>query len=187
MSNPIAPQAPAPPPAQVPAPPAGPDDFYEVMERLSDNARIVRSAHFIAAQHKGRNQKIFGVAVVILNVLIGSGLIEAFSKSPNQATLVIKTLAFLAASLAGIQTFFNFQKEVECHTTSGGVYSSISNRLGPVMAEYKVNVATRPQMIEEFKKLNAEYLKANDDARQCIPTDANFDEARKAMKKRKAR
>jgi hypothetical protein len=181
MSNPVTPQA----PAQGDPPPAGNDDFYHVMERLSENARLVRSAHFIAAQRKGRTQKIFGVAVVILNVLIGSGLIEAYSRNPGQSALVIKTLAFLAASLAGIQTFFNFQKEVECHTTAGGVYSSINHRLDPVLAEYKTNPATRAQTIEAFKKLNDEYLKANDDARQCIPTDRNFDDARKGMKKRR--
>ena len=43
----------------------------------------------------------------------------------------------LAAALAGIQSFFNFQKVVECHTKSGGVYGSINHRLNLIIAEYE--------------------------------------------------
>ena len=167
-----------------PPPPDGVDDIYAVMQKLFDDSQAVRSAHFIASQRKDRKAKIFGVIVIVLNVLIGSGLIEEAIKVPATVTTVIKLLSFLAAAFAGIQTFFNFQKEVECHRNSGGVYSSINRRLGLVMAEYQEQPANRPALIAEFKKLNDEFLKANEDSEACIPTDADFDKARAGIANR---
>jgi hypothetical protein len=165
-------------------PPAN-DDIYAEMQRLSRDSQRVKSAHFIAAQRKGRNSKIIGVSVVVLNVLIGSGLIEQAIRDQSKITTVIKALAFLAAALAGIQTFFNFQKEVECHTNAGDVYSSINRRLGLVMAEYQGKPANRDALTTDFKALSAEYLKANDDSKACVPTDSDYEKARAGIEGRK--
>lgn len=169
----------------IPPPANGNDDIYAEMQRLSRDTQRVRSAHFIAAQRKSRNAKVFGVLVIVLNILIGSGLIEAAITDQSKVTTIIKALAFLAAALAGIQTFFNFQKEVECHTNAGGVYGSINRRLGLVMAEYQETPANRSALITEFKALNAEHLKANDDSEGCIPSDSDYDKARAGIERRR--
>lgn len=168
--------------ANIPPPANDRDDIYAVMQKLSDDSRVTKSAHFIAAQRKNRNAKVFGVLVIVLNVLIGSGLIEAIIGTPGVVTTVIKALSFLAAALAGIQTFFNFQKEVECHTNSGDVYSSINRRLGVVMAEYQEQPANRATLITDFKALNAEYLKANEEGKGCVPADSDFAKSRAGAK-----
>jgi hypothetical protein len=165
-------------------PPGGRDDIYEVMQKLFDDSRVVKTAHFIAAQRKSRKSSIFGVIVIVLNVLIGSGFIEALFKPQDRATTIIKALAFLAAALAGIQTYFNFQKEVECHKTLGDTYISINHRVGMLMAEYKSKPANRDAVFEKFKELDAEYLKANDDAKACIPSDADYKKAREGSAER---
>jgi len=167
-----------------PPPPSDTDEVFEAMEKLLRDSQVVRSGHFIAAQHKDRTLKILGVCVVVLNILITSGLIEAAVTDQKAITISIKLLAFLAAALAGIQGFFNFQKIVECHTRSGGVYSSINRRLQIVMANYEENPGNRADLINEFKALSAEYLKANDDATACIPSDRDFEKARAAIKAR---
>ena len=163
--------------ANVPQPVNDVDDILEAIRKLGRDAQITRSAHFIAAQSKSRFSKIFGVIVVVLNILIGSGLVEALTTEGSAAT-VIKALAFTAAACAGIQTFFNFQKEIECHTKSGGVYSSINHRINTLVAEYLELPANRDAQMQSFKALESEYLQANDDAVGCIPTDKHFDSAR---------
>ena len=174
--------------AQVMAPPANDnDEIFEAMQKLMRDSQVTRSAHFIAKQRKERTFQIVGVSVVVLNILIGSGLIEAaFANNQNAITITIKLLAFLAAALAGIQAFFNFQKAVECHLKSGGVYSSITHRLNLIMAEYQEQPANRPALIGNFKVLNDEFLKANDDATACIPADRDFDKARAGIKARES-
>ena len=159
----------------------GGDDIYAVMQKLLDDSQVVRSGHFIAAQRKNRNAKLIGAAVIVLNVLIGSGLIEAAFKDQGKITTAIKALSFLAAALAGIQTFFNLQKEVECHTSAGDTYSSINRRLGLLMAEYDEQPANRATLITDFKALNAEYLKAINDSKGCVPTDSDYLKARRGI------
>lgn len=168
-------------------PPNEKDEIYAAMERFLLDAQRVRSAHFIAAQRKSRKSKIIGVSVVVLNLLIGSGLIEVTIINQNKITIAIKLLSFLAAALAGIQTFFNLQKEVECHTNAGDVYSSIKHRTSLVMAEYHEKPANRNALITHFKALDAEFLKANDDSKACVPTDRDFDNARAGIEGRRSR
>jgi hypothetical protein len=168
------------------APPAnGKDEIYAAMERLLGDAQRVRSAHFVAAQRKSRNSKIIGIAVIVLNLLITSGLIEVTITNQNKITIAIKLLSFLAASLAGIQTFFNFQKEIDCHMNAGDVYSNIKHRLSLVMAEYHDKPAQRDALTTDFKALDAEFLKANDDSKMCVPTDKDFDNARAGIEERR--
>lgn len=168
----------------IPPRPDEKDEIYALMQKLFDDSRVVKSAHFIAAQRKRRNSSIFGVLVIVLNVLIGSGLIEGVLQQQDKATTVIKALAFLAAALAGIQTYFNFQKEVECHTTAGDFYTKFNHRLGLLMAEYNSKPANRDALFDKFKSLNGEYLKEIDDSKGCVPSDSDYSKARAGIKER---
>ena len=170
--------------AQNPPPVNDKDEVLEAMEKLLRDSQVVRSGHFIAAQRQDRKLKTLGVCVVVINVLIASGLVEAITQNQKTITISIKLLSFLAAALAGIQGFFNLQKAVECHSKSGGVYSSINHRLRIVIADYEQNPQNRPSLIDQFKALNAEYLKANDDAATCVPSDHDFNKARAGIEAR---
>jgi len=164
------------------------DEILEAMEKLQRDSQVVRSAHFIAKQRQEKKSQIIGVCVIVLNVLIGSGLIEtALGGRTNAIATTIKLLAFLAAALAGIQSFFNFQKVVECHTKSGGVYGSINHRLNLIIAEYHEERENRAALIGSFKALNDEFLKANADAEACIPADKDFDKSRAGIQGRMER
>lgn len=163
------------------------DDLYEAMQKLMEDSQIVRSAHFIAAERKDKTAKFFGLLVIIINLLITSGLIEIAFRDEGRITATIKVLSFLAAAFAAIATFLNFQKEIECHRKSGGIYASIYHRTRLVMAEYQEQPASRPELIGKFKELSAEYLKANDDATVCVPKDSDYDKARARIEKKVAR
>lgn len=169
--------------AEITAPPANKrDEIYATMERLRRDSQVVKRGHFIAAQRKGKKSKAIGIGVVLLNLLITSGLIEATGANQSRITIAIKLVSFLAASLAGIQTIFNFQKEIECHTNAGDVYSSINHRISLVMAEYQEKPVNRDALYTTFKALDDEYLKANDDSKLCVPSDRDYDKARNKIK-----
>jgi hypothetical protein len=167
-------------------PPAAPvddvDDIYEEMQTLRNVSRRVRSAHFIAADRKENKAKLFGVLVILINLLITSGLIELAFRDEPRVAAAVKILSFLAAAFAAVQTFLNYQKEVECHRKSGGIYASISHRIRMIMAEYHEQPANRPDLIAKFKELSAEYLKANDDSTVCVPKDKDYHKARAQFK-----
>src|SRR5437763_16244779 len=165
-----------------PPPASNKDEIFEAMEKLLRDSQVVRSGHFIAAQRQDRKLKTFTIIIVVLNVLIASGLVETAIPDQRIITITIKLLSFLAAAFASVLGVFNFKKTVECHTKSGSVYSSINHRLWLVMAEYEENPQNRPDLINNFKALSDEYLKANDDATECIPSDSDYDKARAVIK-----
>lgn len=161
-----------------PPPPADDDDIYEAMQKLMHDSQIVRSAHFIAAERKDLKAKFLGVLVIIINLLITSGLIEIAFTDAVRVTAAVKILSFLAAAFAAVQTFLNYQKEIQCHRKSGGIYASIYHRIRLVMAEYQEQPANRPDLIVKFKALSEEYLKANEDAMACVPKDSDYEKSR---------
>ena len=158
------------------------DEIYAAMERLLSDAKVVKRAHFIAAQRKRKKLNVIGISVVVLNLLITSGLIEVTIVNPSRITIAIKLFSFLAAALAGIQTIFNFQKEIECHTNAGDVYANLNHRISLVMAEYQEKPANRDALYTNFKALDDEYLKANDDSKLCVPSDNDYARARAGLK-----
>jgi hypothetical protein len=153
---------------------------YDEMESLYHKSGVVRSAHFIAAQDNKRYQTITGLSIVLLNVLIGSGLIE-LAWSPA-APVVIKLLSFGAAALAAVQTFFNFQKDKECHLKGGAIYGEIHNDMGMIISRYNDDQQNRDAVITDFKALFATYEKANNDLNDCIPSDKDYRRARESIK-----
>ena len=171
--------------APITSPPDDHDAILAEMQKLLKDSQVTRSAHFIAKQRKEKTSQIIGVGIIVINVLIGSGLIETvLTGRANAITITIKLLAFLAAALAGIQSFFSLQKAVECHIKSGNIYSSINHRLGIIVAEYEEQPANRDALITAFKGLNDEFLAANDNATVCIPSDRDFDNARAGIRAR---
>src|SRR5262245_40011854 len=127
------------------------DHIYEQMLKLYKDSRVVKRAHFIAAQRKKWTRNVIGVSIICLNVLIGFTLLDHVT--PTNAAFIIRILAVSAAALAAIQTFFNFQRDVEAHLSSGDTYGSITRKLGILIAEYEDQTRNRDDIIPDFKAL----------------------------------
>jgi len=159
------------------------DYILEEMQTLYNASRLTKRAHFIASQRKKRMHAFFGIGVIILNIMIFSPIFDLIF--PSNSAVIIKFLAIISASFAGAQTFFNFQKNVESHQNAGDIYGNINRRLGDLLAEYKQNnKEVKKALIKEYKKMEEEYLRANDANKAGIPSDKDFDNARKAIEKK---
>ena len=101
---------------------------------------------------------------------------------PKHSAIIIKFLAIIAASFAGVQTLFNFQKDVEIHLNAGETYTNINRKSRILLAEYKDNTKDTGEIIKEFKELTEAYLQANKDNKSCIPSDREYDKARALIK-----
>jgi hypothetical protein len=156
------------------------ENIYKEMQALCEDSRVTKRAHFIAAQEKKYIYRILGILIVIFNVLIGSTLIDLIA--PTKSAIIIRIIAVTAAALAGLQTLFNFQKDVESHLNAGIIYRNINLRAKVLMAEYKDNSRSINDIINDFKTLIEQYLQRNTDSKSSIPADRHFDKARKAMK-----
>ncbi|AFZ33477.1 MULTISPECIES: SLATT domain-containing protein [Cyanophyceae] len=153
----------------------------EVLD-LENNSRLVKTAHFNAAQTKQNLHKIIGLSIIIVNIIIFSPLLDLIT--PKYSAVSIKLLAIIGASLAGIQTLFNFQKEADMHLSAGNIYASIYHRIGMLLAKYRDGILTPANFVEESETLQQEYLKANKSFELCIPSNKDYECARNSLKKR---
>jgi hypothetical protein len=160
-------------------------DLTVDIKKLSDNARIVKRAHFIAAERKKVTHNIVGVTLIIINILITSNLVESFF-TENASVVVIKVLAFIAAVLAGIQTFFNFQKNVESHLSAGRIYATLQQKVNNLLTSTKKSTASEDEIWKEYQKLFEEYLQANTDFEAFVPSNSDYNKARAEIKKQGA-
>ena len=55
------------------------ENIYKEMLNLYDTSRVVRSAHFTAAQRKRKMHRILGVLVILINIMIFSPLFSPFA------------------------------------------------------------------------------------------------------------
>lgn len=106
----------------------------EVLD-LEKNSRNVKTAHFKAAQTKQSYYRNLSCCIILANIVIFSPLLDLII--PNYLAIGVKFLAILSASLAGVQTIFNFQKDVELHLSAGDKYASIYHKAGTLLAEYE--------------------------------------------------
>jgi hypothetical protein len=161
------------------------ENIYQELLDLEKNSRNVKTAHFNAAHRKKQKHTIIGVGIIIANVLIFSPLLNLiFSENPDGLAITIKLLAIIGATLAGIQTLFNWQKETELHLSAGEVYANIYHRSGSLLAKYRDEIIASNEFSEGFDSLQQEYLKANSNYKFCVPSEHDYKIAEKNILKR---
>lgn len=158
------------------------ENIHKEVLDLEKNSRRVKTAHFLAAQRKQKMHRILGFLIIIANIIIFSPLLDL--TIPEYSATAVKSLAIIGASLAGVQTLFNFQKDVELHLNAGDKYANIYHKLGTLLAEYGDNMVYQNTLIKEFKMLQKEYLEANNSYKSCVPSNRDYDLATESLKKR---
>jgi len=100
-----------------------------------------------------------------------TGELRAFLSSDALALLSI-VLAFSAASLSGVQTFFNFYKSFEGHRAIGNRYTHLSRQCKALQQKHR-DMPFDPKILwEHYDNLIAEYNKINIDG-EAFPTSSS--------------
>jgi len=81
-------------------------------------------------------------------------------------------LAFSAASLSGVQTFFNFYKSFESHRAIGNRYAHLSRQCKALQFRHKDIPLSPSSLWRECEKLLDEYNQINIDA-ESYPTSVS--------------
>lgn len=97
-------------------------------------------------------------------------------KSPLLAneylSLLSILLAFGAASLSGVQTFFNFHKASEGHRAIGNRYTHVSRQCKVLQQRHRDIPFLAKDLWEEYAKVYSEYNQINTEA-EAFPTGAS--------------
>lgn len=96
------------------------------------------------------------------------GALRAFLSSDSLALLSV-VLAFSAASLSGVQTFFNFYKAFEGHRAIGNRYTHLSRECKAIQQKNRDLPFDAESLWKLYDKLIAEYNQINIDG-EAFPT-----------------
>lgn len=159
--------------------------IYQRLVDFGKCSRVVKTAHFNSAQRKQKTHRVLGVFIIVINILITSPLINLiFSNNPDKIGITVKFLAIISASLASIQTLFNWQKEADKHLTAGDSYTNIYHKASTLLAKFEDKLIDIKDLIVEFESLQNEYLEVNKNYQLSIPSDYDFKKAKEKIKER---
>lgn len=96
----------------------------------------------------------------------------AASSTSDAFVFVAVILAFMAVSLSGVQTFFNFYKSVEGHRAIANRYTRLSWHCKKFQQKHRDLPYEAGVLWEEYEKVITEYNQINTDG-EAFPTNAN--------------
>jgi len=175
------------------------------LKELHQDAKLCKNRHFASAERKLRYHIICGVPIIIINLFLGSFLINSqrtganpssmrdleqemisttsTTKSTNSSPIYVDiatVLAFLCASIGGIQTFFNFHRSAEGHRSVANRYIEVSALCKALILKNKDGQISAKELWDEHQKIRAVYAKINTDA-EAFPSNAR--DLKKALAK----
>jgi conflict system pore-forming effector with SLATT domain len=117
---------------------AGPlSEFEYNVTHHRENARTTSKAQYDAANTADRRNYYIGLPAIVLGVVVSTSIFAALDSSPNSTEKIIAgTLSLLAATLAAVQTFFNFSAKAKAHRAAGAQYGDIRRRCEFLLFQY---------------------------------------------------
>jgi hypothetical protein len=153
------------------------------LEELRIDARLGKDKHFSAAERTKNFNVIFGLPVIVINVLLGSIFFTELMSEGIRETFG-PILAFLAAALGAIHTFFNFHKSMEGHRAVGNRYIEVSRKCRTLIRGFYDGHVSRPELWKELNKLLAAYNGINAEAEAFPTSRRDFERARQKKEER---
>ena len=143
----------------------------KLIDELRTDAKLGKSKHFNASNRKIGLHNWVGIPVILINVFIGTVIVALLSDGNGNKNLAIFSaiLAFSAASLSAMQTFFNFHKAAEGHSSVGNRYLRISRNCKRLLRKHQDMPFTPEELWQEAEAIQNEYLEINIEA-EAFPT-----------------
>lgn len=181
------------------------------IEELRIDSKIGKSKHFAASDRKMLWHRIFGIPVIVANLFVGIVLVNLQStsgakdspissitsvasapttptgapKSPLLAneylSLFSILLAFGAASLSGVQTFFNFHKASEGHRSIGNRYVHVSRQCKAFQQRHRDIPFPADALWKEYDKVYIDYNQINTEAEAFPTSKSDLNRAKEAI------
>ncbi len=140
----------------------------EVLDKLRWNAHLGKHKHFEAGGRERKHHIKYGTPIIVINIVLGSVLFGLLSedKLSNEAVAnFIKwagaALSLIAATLGGIQTFFNFEKQCIEHRAVANEYLGIARECERLIALYFDGLLNLDQLSSHIDRLNKVYAQVN--------------------------
>jgi hypothetical protein len=146
----------------------------QALQGLRTKCKLNKDRHFAAGERKTFYQTWVGLPVILINVFVGTVLVQFTSSGqpPQWASVSATALAFLAASLSSVQTFFNFGKMAEGHRTVANRYLRAMMLCENLLLRLSSEQISMAKAWEQIDILTQEYDEINVEA-EAFPTSAS--------------
>jgi hypothetical protein len=146
------------------------NDIFNLAKNYQIYARIRDTAHYQMALRLRRQERFLGIPVIILTTIVGTAI---FASLQNQAAVIWRIatglLSVLAATLAALQTFFNFSGEAERHESVAVGYSQLRRQFDNFIVCHQADATTPAAAFSAWEVL----LKEMDHLEQKAPRITN--------------
>lgn len=159
-----------------------PEKTLHRIRQIRTDAVLGKKKHYNAADRKHRYQDRIGLAVILINVAIGSGLfILLRSETVDLMKWVAASLSLIAAVLAASQKYFGFQRLVDGHRSIAGRYLDVSKRCSDLLSEYEDGLTGGQQLIKRRDAISGTLAAINSDAHAFPTANSDYQAARKGI------
>ncbi|BBB30214.1 SLATT domain-containing protein [Neptunomonas japonica] len=158
------------------------DGAINLLDELRTDAKLGKDKHFNASRRKMKLHNWVGIPVIVINVLIGTVIVSLLSDGTADQWIGISSavLAFMAASLSALQTFFNFHKAAEGHSSVGNRYLKISRNCKKVLRKHQDIPFSPEDLWKQAEAIQSEYLEINTESEAFPTSDGDLNKARSA-------
>jgi hypothetical protein len=112
-----------------------PEEVIAVLDGWLVHSHKGRDIHDRAARRTDGYRYVLGVPVVVLFAVVGTSVITDLQETVEWGIYLVGLLAIASASLAGIQTSFNYSERAEKHRTAGVKYKAIIREIEETLSE----------------------------------------------------
>ena len=156
------------------------------LSKMKVDSMFGKKKHFNAADRKQKYHHRCGVPVVIISVITGSVLFYIISNGSGAVCTFVKyvsaILAFIAALLSGLQTYFNFNQSAEGHRSIASRYLAAYKTADRIIAYISDGIVKEDEVVRRVECLAEEIKTINCDA-EAFPTNAeDYDKAKEGIK-----
>lgn len=151
----------------------------DAIERLREKSKLSKDRHFIAAERKTYSNLWIGLPVVLINVFVGTVLVQFLNDSPPVwASILATLLAFSAASLSAAQTFFNFGKAAEGHRSIANRYLELTMACEHLIGRLRDGQIAPETVWDGIDEITTTYNQINVEAEAFTTNERDFRKAK---------
>lgn len=152
------------------------------IKQIRTLALFGKKKHYNAADRKQRYHDRLGVAVITINVVLGSGLLAMLG---TQTADVVKwggaALSLIAALCAAYQKFFGLQQAITGHRRVAGSYLELADEAQNVLADFQDGLVSDAQLGKCRDVLQKKLTRLNKEAHSFSTSQSDYAQAQQGM------
>ncbi len=158
------------------------ENITEILKKIKADAAFGKKKHFNAAERKQFYHYWIGVPLVVVNLIMGTTLFITLTENAQGWVKYIPVvLAFVAALLGGLQTYFNYNKKVEGHLRTGNDYLAVMKKCGRLQGYISENLIVREKIIDLIEELGEEMSRINKSAESYTTSKKDYVKAKQGI------